>query len=213
MRTTDDQPLAADKGRLRQALIAARRTQNDQERQGGRDAVTQHLRSALNGMTCVAAYHPLPTEPLDPLFLDELTLTARVLVPVVPGHAPLDWCEYPGPLRRADCGIDEPTGPRLGPSAITTAAAILVPALAVDRTGRRLGRGGGHYDRTLDHLRRSETVRMPALIALIYDHELLDVVPSDAHDQPVTAVITPTTGLLPCADGDRATGVHVRNID
>jgi 5-formyltetrahydrofolate cyclo-ligase len=197
MRTNDDELIAAGKGRLRLALTAARRARNDQERRVARDAVTRHLRSALNRMTCVAAYHPLPTEPLDPLFLDELALTTRVLVPVVTGNAPLDWCEHPGPLRRGQYGINEPTGPRLGPSAITTATAILVPALAVDRAGHRLGRGGGHYDRTLDHLRRFDTNRLTTLIALIYDHELLDAVPSDTHDQPVTAVITPATGFLP----------------
>lgn len=205
MRTTHGEPAAAAKERLRHALITARKVRNDQERQAGRDAMTRHLRSALNRMRCVAAYHPLPTEPLDPLFLDELALTARVLVPVVSGNGPLDWCEHPGPLRRGDYGIHEPTGPRLGPSAITAAAAILVPALAVDRAGRRLGRGGGHYDRTLDHLRRLGTHRLPTLIALIYDQELLDTVPADAHDQPVTAAITPATGLFRCASGDQAT--------
>lgn len=190
-----DEPIEAAKGRLRQTLTAARRARIDPERRAARDAVTRHLRSALSRMTCVAAYHPLPTEPLDPLFLDELALTARVLVPVVTGNAPLDWCEHPGPLRRGDYGINEPTGPRLGPSAITAAAAILVPALAVDRSGHRLGRGGGHYDRTLDYLRRFETHRRPALIALIYDRELLNAVPFDTHDQPMTAVITPATGF------------------
>ncbi len=77
-----------------------------------------------------------------------------MLVPVVTGAAPLDWCEYvtrqpPQPTRRGALGIDEPTGPRLGPAAIADADVVLVPALAVDRRGHRLGRGGGHYDRTL----------------------------------------------------------------
>jgi 5-formyltetrahydrofolate cyclo-ligase len=204
LQTDGDEPISASKGRLRQTLAAVRKAQNDQQRRAARDAVTLHLRSVLNRMTCVAAYHPLPTEPLDPLFLDELALTTRVLVPVVSGNGPLDWCEHPGPLRRGQYGINEPTGPRLGSSAITTAAVILVPALAVDRAGHRLGRGGGHYDRTLDHLRRFDPNRPPTLIAVIYDHELLDAVPSDTHDQPVTAVITPDTGFSYCADGHRA---------
>ena len=204
MQTDGDEPISASKGRLRQTLTAARKAQNDQQRRAACDAVTLHLRSTLNRATCVAAYHPLPTEPLDPLFLDELALTTRVLVPVVTGNGPLDWCEHPGPLRRSEYGINEPTGPRLGPSAITTATAILVPALAVDRGGHRLGRGGGHYDRTLNHLRRSDPNRLPTLIAVIYDHELLDSVPTETHDQPVTAVITPDTGFWRCANGHRA---------
>lgn len=204
MQTDGDESIAAGKGLLRQTLTAARKARNDQERRAARDAVTRHLRSALNRMSCVAAYHPLATEPLDPLFLDELALTTRVLVPVVTGNGPLDWCEHPGPLRRSAHGINEPTGPRLGPSAITTATAILVPALAADRAGHRLGRGGGHYDRTLDHLRRFDPHRLPTLIAVIYDHELLDAVPTETHDQPVTAVITPDTGFWRCVDGHRA---------
>jgi 5-formyltetrahydrofolate cyclo-ligase len=77
MQTNLDEPIAAGKGRLRQILTAARRARNDRDRRAARDAITRHLRSALNRMTCVAAYHPLPTEPLDPLFIDELALGSQ----------------------------------------------------------------------------------------------------------------------------------------
>ena len=78
-------------------------------------------------------------------------------------------------------------------SAIADADAILVPALAVDRDGHRLGRGGGHYDRTLAMLAGLHST--PALIALIYDDELLPAVPFDELDQLVTAFVTPGSGL------------------
>jgi 5-formyltetrahydrofolate cyclo-ligase len=72
---------------------------------------------------------------------------------------------------------------------------VLVPALAVDRGGHRLGRGGGHYDRTLALLSRLRAERLPPRIALVYDEELLDAVPVDQLDQLVTAVITPSSGV------------------
>jgi len=102
---------------------------------------------------------------------------------------------HQGPTRRGALGIDEPTGPRLGPAAIADADAILVPALAVDRGGHRLGRGGGHYDRTLALLSRLRADPLPPRIALIYDDELLGAVPFDELDQPVTAIVTPGSGL------------------
>ena len=68
---------------------------------------------------------------------------------------------------------------------------VLVPALAVDRRGVRLGRGRGFYDRSL-------AVAEPAarLIAMVRDEELLDELPSEPHDVPMTHVITPSRGFL-----------------
>ena len=62
-----------------------------------------------------------------------------------------------------------------------------MPALAVDRRGMRLGRGGGCYDRALGRVPRGTPV-----CALLHDGELLDEVPCEPHDRPVTHVVTPT---------------------
>jgi 5-formyltetrahydrofolate cyclo-ligase len=74
----------------------------------------------------------------------------------------------------------------LGPAAIGTAGLVLVPAFAVDRSGRRLGRGGGSYDRALARVPAGTTVA-----ALIFADELIERVPTEVWDQPVTAVVTP----------------------
>ncbi|MDQ3825225.1 MAG: hypothetical protein M3319_16065, partial [Actinomycetota bacterium] len=74
---------------------------------------------------------------------------------------------------------------------IATAALVLVPALAVDWHGTRLGRGGGHYDRTLP----LASPGIP-LVAVVRDDELLASVPVQPHDVPVTAALTPRRGLL-----------------
>ncbi len=184
------------KEELRTTLIAVRRSRPENERRAARTANAAHLRAALAGRRCVAAYLPLPSEPLDAALLDALAAASTVLVPAVVGAAPLDWCRYPGPTRRGVFGIDEPTSTRLGPDAIGTADAILVPALAVDRRGHRLGRGGGHYDRTLALLDEARVGTAPDRIAVLYDGEILDSVPVDELDRSVSAVVTPSTGLL-----------------
>ena len=189
-------PVDDAKSRLRAELISRRRNRSAADLLVARAAITGHLLDSLAGLTCVAGYLPLRTEPLDDLALTQLAATARVLVPAVTGAAPLDWSEYPGPVRRAALGVDEPAGPRLGADAIGAAEAILVPALAVDRYGNRLGRGGGHYDRTLALLATVRgTAELPARIAVVFDDELLDEVPAGPLDQPVSAVLTPSGGL------------------
>ena len=117
-----------------------------------------------------------------------------VLLPVVTGPEPLDWAVYQGPsaLTVARFGLLEPLGPRLGVSAVSAVSTVLVPALAVDRLGVRLGRGGGHYDRTLPLAGRGAE-----LIAVVRDSELVDALPREPHDIPMTAALTPTAGLTP----------------
>ena len=188
--------ISAAKTRLRTRLIESRRGRSETARQAARAANDAHLLAALADVTCVAAYLPLPTEPLGLRLLDQLASSIRVLVPVVTEAAPLDWCEYPGPVRRGAWGSDEPVGPRLGPDTIAAADVVLVPALAVDPRGHRLGRGGGHYDRTLDlRARLLAGGSAGQLIGVIYDDELVPSVPFDGLDQPVSAVVRPTTGL------------------
>lgn len=132
----------------------------------------------------VAAYVSVGTEPDTRALLD--TLPGDVLLPVLRPDYDLDWAQYDGALVDGPHGLLEPAGPRLGISAVSAADVVVVPALAIDRSGRRLGRGGGSYDRVLDRV-------TGWTIALIYDNELLDEVPTDPHDRPVDAAVTPST--------------------
>ena len=85
----------------------------------------------------------------------------------------------PGPR-----GLLEPGEPPRGVDAVARADAVLVPALAVDGAGRRLGRGGGGYDRAL-----ARVGPLVPLIALVYDDELIEHVPTEGHDIPVRAAV------------------------
>jgi 5-formyltetrahydrofolate cyclo-ligase len=83
--------------------------------------------------------------------------------------------------------MDVPDGTPLGLDAITDADVILVPALAVDVSGHRLGRGGGSYDRALTRVRPGQTV-----LGVVHDDEVLDAVPFEPHDRTVEGALTPS---------------------
>ncbi|MFF9776123.1 5-formyltetrahydrofolate cyclo-ligase [Streptomyces sp. NPDC013978] len=145
----------------------------------------------------VAAYVSVGSEPGTLALLDALRARGvRVLLPVLLPDNDLDWGVYAGEasLARVRHGgrmeLLEPAGERLGPDAVTTADVVLLPGLAVDARGMRLGRGGGSYDRVLARL--DSAGADPALVVLLYDTEVLDRVPEEPHDRPVHAVVTPS---------------------
>lgn len=146
----------------------------------------------------VAAYVSVGSEPGTRALLDALrTRGTRVLLPVLLPDNDLDWGAYEGAasLARVRHGggrmaLLEPVGERLGPQAVTTVDVVLLPGLAVDARGMRLGRGGGSYDRVLARLERAGTD--PSLVVLLYDTEVVDRVPDEEHDRPVHAVVTPS---------------------
>jgi len=141
----------------------------------------------------IAAYYSLSSEPdTHGLVYALWKRGGYVLLPLLRPDADLDWASYEGPdsLRPGPRGLAEPSEPPRGMDAVTRADLVLVPALAVDRSGVRLGRGGGSYDRALARVAPG----IPT-IALLYDGELLDEVPADSHDQRVRLVARPSAGI------------------
>ncbi|MEW9519313.1 5-formyltetrahydrofolate cyclo-ligase [Streptomyces tubercidicus] len=141
----------------------------------------------------VAAYVSIGGEPSTRALLDLLRAEGvRVLLPVLLADNDLDWALYEGAdgLVRAGRGLLEPDGQRLGPEAVTEADVVLLPGLAVDRGGLRLGRGGGSYDRVLARLARAGA--RASLVVLLYDAEVLAEVPAEPHDRHVHAAVTPS---------------------
>jgi 5-formyltetrahydrofolate cyclo-ligase len=188
----------ADKAALRERLLAARRSVADDVRAHEARSLTERLPAVVTSDSTVCAYAPVGTEPGSIEMLDALLERAvRVLLPIArttPDDAPvaLQWGEYrPGHLVAGRFGLLEPAEPWLPAATVAEADVVLVPALAVDRTGVRLGRGRGFYDRTLIH--RDPRAR---LIAVIRDQELLDEVPREPHDVAMTHALTPGRGLI-----------------
>ncbi len=176
---------------LRDRFLARRRTHSAAERATAAAAVTTTLLRELARVRTLAAFVPDDTEPGSGRLPAAFTqLGARVLLPVVPDTGrELGWAVDTGRLAPGRFGLLQPVGPRLGPTAVGAAEVVVVPAVAVDRAGTRLGRGGGYYDRALQHARPGAVV-----VALVFDDELVDRLPALAHDRPVSAVVTPDGG-------------------
>lgn len=144
---------------------------------------------ALPRSGAIAAYASLGTEPPTAPLLAALR-GREVLLPVLREDGDLEWARWDGVVVPGARGTQHPPGALLGVDAVRACAAVVVPAVAVDRRGVRLGRGGGSYDRAL---RRAAG---PTL-ALLHDGELLDAVPEEDHDVRVMAAATPGDGVVP----------------
>jgi 5-formyltetrahydrofolate cyclo-ligase len=182
---------AGGKREWRARLLAARAELAPERLRSAADALSGHVLARLGGLRRIAAYVPMGREPGSLRLLDMLRDGGtEVLLPVVVADG-LDWAWYAGAgeLIAGALGTRAPTGPRLGPSALATADAVLVPALAVDHRGVRLGRGGGYYDRALAALPPGAR-----LVALLHDGELVERLPADPWDTTVTSVVEPTIG-------------------
>lgn len=182
------------KSELRTQLLRARRELTAEQRRAAALALATTVRRLPECMSShtVAAYVSVGSEPGTGPLLDVLrNAGVRVLLPVLRADNDLDWAEYEGPsaLAPAPRGLLEPTGPRLGPEAVTHVQTALLPGLAVGADGVRLGRGGGSYDRVLSRVERAEA--RPALIVVLYSDEVLESVPAEPHDRAVDIALTP----------------------
>ena len=187
--------LPATKSALRTQLLAVRRTLTAEQRAAAgrsiRDAVLGLPETEMAGT--VAAYYSVGTEPDSRGLIFALWKRGTyVLLPLLRPDGDLDWASYEGPesLAPGPRGLLEPAEPPRGVTAITSADLIIVPAVAVDRTGSRLGRGGGSFDRALARVGQAVLT-----VALLYDRELVGQVPVDGHDVPVRAAALPGQGI------------------
>ncbi|MES4879969.1 5-formyltetrahydrofolate cyclo-ligase [Streptomyces sp. NPDC000349] len=188
-----------DKRTLRREILAVRNMLTADDVRESADALAARALGMpeVEGARAVAAYVSVGAEPGTLALLDALCARGvRVLLPALLPDNDLDWGEYTGTdsLARVRHGgrmdLFEPAGARLGPDAVTEADVVLLPGVAVDGRGLRLGRGGGSYDRVLARLERSGA--RPALLVLLYDREVVAHVPGEPHDRPVDAVVTPS---------------------
>ncbi|MBN1172338.1 MAG: 5-formyltetrahydrofolate cyclo-ligase [Micromonosporaceae bacterium] len=185
------------KSAVRARILEARRTVGPDARAHAdailvQAAVTRVREHVKRSEPTITAYVPLSGEPGGSGLVDALaavTDRCRLLLPILLTDGDLTWAEYRGQssLRRAARGLLEPAGPRLGAEAITTADVIVVPAVAVDQTGIRLGRGGGSYDRALARVSPEVDI-----ITLLYASEFVPRLPSLPHDRPVTHAMIAT---------------------
>jgi 5-formyltetrahydrofolate cyclo-ligase len=180
---------------IRAKLITARRALSDAERAAAGRALRDTLLTLpeVEMAAGVAAYVSVGTEPdTRSLIFGLWKRGSYVLLPRLLPDGDLDWATYEGPdsLAPGPHGLLEPTSTPRGVDGVKAADVVIVPALAVDRTGMRLGRGGGSYDRALARVGPGILT-----VAPVYDAEIVGELPYQAHDQRVRAVATPAGGL------------------
>ena len=131
-------------------------------------------------------YYPLPDEvDVRLLIKDAFESGKKVLLPVVKGdELELHLYEGEASLKEGAFGIMEPTGPLFAPKHYDEIELAVIPGMAFDSAGHRLGRGKGYYDRLLPHLKAAK------LIGICFSFQFLDEVPAEAHDISVCKVIS-----------------------
>lgn len=156
-----------------EARAAARRiwraqTKEELRRMGQRMCDRLFARAEWQQAGTILCFVPLPTEPDISPALDRALAEGKVLaVPRVLGEGRMEWVALDSldDLRPAAYGIREPvSGPVLDPAALPPDTLALVPCLAADRQGVRLGRGGGYYDRFLAQYKGRRLLVCPAAL-------------------------------------------------
>ena len=151
-------------------------------------AVIARLRPRLVEAQTILAYYSLPDEVCTRQLIDELIAEGKtVLLPKVLDAGRMELRRYTGPhdLTEGAYGIMEPVGEPFTDYALIDIA--LIPGMAFDAAGHRLGRGRGYYDRFLNS--QWSMVNGQWLIGLCFDFQKVPVLPSDDHDIPVDIVI------------------------
>jgi 5-formyltetrahydrofolate cyclo-ligase len=181
--SSDQAGISAAKADLRRQLLADRARRPASQRTSVAAALAQvfsgRFGDRLSDRATVASYLSIGGEPGTGALLEVCAQAGvRMIVPVLLPDRDLEWAV-----------VDAPSV-LLGVGAISTAELVLVPALAVDGIGHRLGRGGGSYDRALARVTPAQT-----LLAVVHDDEVLDAVPFESHDRLVDGALTPTEVL------------------
>jgi 5-formyltetrahydrofolate cyclo-ligase len=177
------------KAQVRGELLERRRAMSPGERAEAAEAIALHLLAVpvIARANRVACYLSMPSEPgTGPLVAALHDRGVEVVVPISLDDHTLDWSTYDptAAVTPTALGIPEPAGVRLGVDALDTCDVVILPALAVDHAGHRLGRGAGYYDRAL-------AGTSAPLCAVVFTHELLPTLPHEPHDVPVQMAVTP----------------------
>ena len=99
----------------------------------------------------------------------------------------MDWAKHDGSEIPDFLGMPSPASQVVEPMAIHDVDLLIIPAALVSTAGVRLGWGRGYFDRTLGSM-----LNRPPVFAVVYDHEVVDSLPTEAHDQNVDGAITPS---------------------
>lgn len=189
-------PLDTEKRALRAELRERRQQRSAASLEEAAAGIRAQLDALVteHGVRSMSCFLSTPTEPGTREFIAAAVARGvRVLLPVTRADGLLDWAvaEEEGDTAEGMFGLPEPVGELLSPVAVNDVDLLVIPAAAVDTTGMRLGWGRGYFDKTIGSMEKC-----PPVYAVIFDSELIDSVPREVHDQPVSGVVTPTRTIL-----------------
>lgn len=170
---------------MRELLIQKRRMMSSEERTAQSELILSQLEkmTVFREAKTVLLYYPKNNE-VDVLPLFKRYKRDKVLLLPVTHRNGMTANPYEGndKMHRGKVGIPEPTTPPFEGNIDV----IIVPAVAFDKEGNRLGRGGGYYDRFLKKQSHA------TFIGVGYDFQLVDEVPVRKHDQKMHRIILPS---------------------
>ncbi len=183
------------RSQIRPRRLIARSERGPAGQQRVRDLFTENIlrevRERLHSPGTVAAYLPTPSEPPITEALTRLHEAGhRIIVPVVRPRRTLAWVVWDPTIDhpRSPMGIPEPEGEERDVQAFVEADVRLIPALAYDAAGHRLGQGGGYYDRIIPLL--SEEQLREKTLGIVFAEEIYETVPYDRWDSILPVILT-----------------------
>ena len=203
------------KAELRRSMDAARRAMSAEEHRMRSEAICRHLAAyvglpdeyaAASNARTIMAYMPFRAEAdIVPFLLQLWKTRSRVLLPrteTASGTMSFHYTASPEELVPGKWGILEPPAHLPAWDGAEPIDLVLVPGLAFDRQGGRLGYGGGYYDRFFAALAanlRERNRPMPERVAPAFGFQVVPEVPMEAGDWPVNGIIT-EDGWIPCGE-------------
>ena len=183
-----------DKQSLRQAILAKRSVDQSSKTQSGFAHQLIKLVSDL-GVRRIGCYLSFGSEPSTREFISAIQEAGIVLAcPRVEEDGSMVFAELGQSTEQTKLGFEQPVGKKVASSELEL---LVIPALAIDESGQRLGRGAGYFDRYLQNY-------LGITVAMVYESEFVTSLPSQSHDEPVNWVVLPTkTIALPLSGNIR----------
>ena len=188
--------VSRSKDTVREESISTRAVRSDAEISAAGLAIANHDWADLCPGQIITCFVSMATEPPTTHLRKKLhELGKDVALPIMKPGFSLAWGFDGDNLIKNNYGIFEPEPTEID---ISSAGAIIIPALRVGRDGSRLGRGAGYYDRALADV-PTYALGGPLRICLVFDDEVDDTVPSEEHDAFIDLIVTPSQ-ILPVSE-------------
>jgi 5-formyltetrahydrofolate cyclo-ligase len=174
-----------DKQSLRQAILAQRSVNQSSETQSGFTRELTRLVSDL-GVRRIGCYLSFGSEPPTREFITTVQEAGIIVAcPRIETDGSMVFAELGQSTEQTKLGFEQPLGQEVPKSDLEL---LVIPALAIDETGDRLGRGAGYFDRYLQNY-------LGITVGMIYESEFVSKLPTQGHDEPVNWVVTPTKSI------------------